>query len=337
MGSVRGFILSHFGKNYLLIFLPFFSILSIVYIIRISILSNKISLNSEEIFHLFGLFLPEVFFYTIPISFIVAIISTLHSLSKESELIAIFSFGYKPLCIVKTFALPSTLTVLLMLTLSLYNIPHDMSSFEVFKTEKIKEAKFIIKPNKLGQKFGDYFLFSSHKKKNTLHDVVLFTRDKNMRLLFAADTANIENHNGIITLNLHNGTGDTFLPDRVKSISYSTISFFSHPKDTSKYSKVQWSFQGIKSHPKEMAWLTYYLFLSLSPLLVLGMTIALGITNPRHEKAHPHMFSFILILVVYMVASYLMRHGTPWILSSIVALFVLSNIVLLKKRLFQRF
>jgi len=67
-------------------------IVSLVFIIQISILSSKIDLKASELFEFFGYMIPNIFFYTIPFSFIAAIASTFTRLSEENEFIAPFCF-----------------------------------------------------------------------------------------------------------------------------------------------------------------------------------------------------------------------------------------------------
>lgn len=336
MAKVRGFLLSHFGRTYFLIFLPFFSILSIVYIIKISILSNQITLGVADIFKLFNLFLPEIMFYTIPISFIIAISSTFNTLSKDSELTALFSFGFSPLGIFKTFLMPAFLFSTLMLLISLYSIPKNILAFEQYKIEQLQKAKFTVEPNKLGQKFGNYFLFTDSKKGDTLSNLVLFAKNKKSRLIFISEQGSIHNHDGNFMLSLDKGKGDTFLSDRIESLSYQTMHIYPSIRQSSSQTHMQWSFDRIRKHPKEMAWLTYYIFLSLSPLLSFGIIIALSTKSARYQNTSTYLTAFFTILILYTLSAYLQKSGTPTALLSIVLFFVLLS-SFFYKRLSDRF
>jgi lipopolysaccharide export system permease protein len=333
MGKVRGFILSHFGKNYLLIFLPFFSILSIVYIIRIAILSNKITLDTGEILTLFGFFLPDIIFYTLPLSFIAAATATLMKLSEDNELIALFSFGLTPTKLLKIFTLPALLFTILMLIISLYTIPQSTLAYKLFEKRKTVEAELTIAPNRLGQKFGDYMVFLGDKKNHTYHDVVLFATDnKEKRVLVIADKGHMEHHNAQFSLNLSHGTGDTFLPHTIESIRYEQMHIYNY---TQNNTNVQWLSRGwsdIGSNKNDMALFIYNIFLSLSPLLVLGLITAFSIVNPRYQRSGIYLVSFGIAIAVYITASVLRKQGTPLLLLLVSLLFLAAGLFFFRTR-----
>jgi len=333
MGRVRGFILSYFSRHYLLIFLPFFSILSIVYIIRISILSQKISLNAGEFLKLFGFFLPDILFYTLPLSFIAAVIVTLTKLSEDNELIALFSFGLTPSKLLRIFALPALLFASLMLILSLYTIPQSTAAYKLFKGKKTAEARLNITPNRLGQKFGDYIIFLGDKQGQRYHDVVLFTTDdKEKRVLIIANEGEMEHNNSQFSLNLYEGTGDTFLSDRIESISYAQLRIYNYARHTVNTAWLNRGWSHIGTSRSDMALFVYNIFLSLSPLLVLGMLVAFSVVNPRYQKSHTYLVSFTMILAIYLTASLLRKEGTPLLLLVASLLFLGCSILFFSKK-----
>lgn len=333
MARVRGFILSHFTKSYLLIFLPFLAILSIIYIIRIASLSSKISLDGYEILELFSFFAPEILFYTIPLSFIAALTATLMRLSEDNELIALFSFGLTPVKLLKIFLLPSFLFTVLMLILSLSSMPKSKLSFKVFEGQKLAEAKLTIAPNKLGQKFGEYIIFIGDKKDDRYRDVVLFaTNSKYKRVIFIADEGSIESNSSRFTLNLFNGSGDTFLAKTIESIDYQQMSLYSYPQNKANIARLRRGWSEIGENRKDMALFIYNIFLSLSPLLALGIIAAFSIINPRYERAHVYLVSFGVTISIYAVASFLKKQGTPMLLLLFCTIYVAIGIYLFQKR-----
>ena len=333
MGKVRGFILSHFSKHYLLIFLPFFSILSIVYIIRISILSQKISLNAGEFLKLFGFFLPDILFYTLPLSFIAAVTVTLTKLSEDNELIALFSFGLTPTRLLRIFVLPALLFTSLMLILSLHTIPQSTTAYTLFKSKKTAEARLNIAPNRLGQKFGDYIIFLGDKQGQRYHDVVLFaTDDKEKRVLIIANEGEMEHKNSQFSLNLYQGTGDTFLPDRIESISYAQLRIYNYARHAVDTTWLNRGWSHIGTSRSDMALFIYNIFLSLSPLLVLGMIIAFSVINPRYQKPRTYLISFTMIVAIYLAASLLRKEGTPLLLLAVSLFFLGSSILFFSKK-----
>jgi len=338
MAKVRGFILSHFGKNYLLIFLPFFTILSIVYIIRISILSNKIALNGSEIMSLFGFFLPDILFYTLPLSFIAALTATLVKLSEENELIALFSFGLDPTRLLRIFLFPALLFSILMLILSLHTIPQSTLSYKLFEAHKKTEAKLTIEPDRLGQRFGDYMVFLGEKQGDIYHDVVLFATDqKEKRVIVIADKGRMETNNSRFSLILSNGTGDTFLSDRIESIHYDQMKLYNYTKNTTDVNWLGRGWSQIWTNQRDMAYFIYNIFLSLSPLLVLALIAAFSIINPRYQKPHTYLIGFSIAFTVYAVASLLRKTGTPTLLLLTCVLFLVGGYLLFRKKAQRNF
>jgi len=337
MGRVRNFILSNFTKNYLLIFLPFFSILSIIYLIRISIMSNKISLDAMEILELFGFFTPDILFYTIPLSFIAALASTFIKLSEDNELIAMFSFGFSSLDLIKIFFFPALLFTILMLTISLYVIPKSTYMYKMFTGKKIAEAKLIVSPNRLGQKFGKYIIFIGSKEGKMYKDVVLFTTDqKEKRVLFMADTGSVESNNSVFSLNLYNGIGDTFLDDSIESIKYEQMSLYSYPKEQADPRNYLYRWSNIWENKRDMALFIYNIFLSISPFLTIGFIASLSIINPRYQKSHIYLVSFAATLFIYLIAIQFKSKGTPALLLISSMIFITVGYIMFK-RLIRRY
>jgi len=338
MGRIRGFVLSYFGKHYLLIFLPFFSILSIVYIIRISILSNRIALDAGEILTLYGFFLPDILFYTLPLSFVVAVATALTKLSEDNELITLFSFGMRPVALLRIFALPVLLFVSLMLILSLRIIPQSTADYKRFESDKEAEAELTIVPNRLGEKFGDYSVFLGGKEGDLYRDVVLFATDnKAKRVLIMANRGEMKREHGQFSLNLYQGSGDTFLSDRIESIRYDQLRIYNTIRHTINTQWLNRGWSRISTSPSDMALFVYNIFLSLSPLLVLGLLIAFSVINPRYQRSHAYLVSFGVILAIYLAASLLKKEGTPLLLLLVSLLFFGASILFFSSRSKARF
>ncbi|NPA50225.1 MAG: LptF/LptG family permease, partial [Epsilonproteobacteria bacterium] len=96
MAKSKRYILDIFANRFFTYFIPFFIIISMVFIIRLSVLSSKINLTFMELSTLFYYSLPEIFFFTIPLVFIASLITTLSKLSESNEIIALFTLGIRP-------------------------------------------------------------------------------------------------------------------------------------------------------------------------------------------------------------------------------------------------
>ncbi len=315
-----------------MVFLPFFSILSIIYIIRIASFSQRINVNSSEMLELFVLFLPDILFYTLPVSFIVAIGATLLKLSNTNELIALFSYSLSPIRLLRFFVAPAMLFSLLLLLLSMLLIPRSTFQFKQLKAQKIQNAQLSVEANKLGQKFGNYIFFTEKKDHEKLEHVVLFTRTKNReKIIFVANKGKLENANGVFRLDLIDGNGDTFSTDNIKSVEYSKMSLFRYLNKKKKKSKVpEW--KNIYKNKKLMSNFTYNIFISLSPLLSLFLVGGLSIINPRYQKISIYTISALILVIIYTLGSTLKNSGTLFILGLSIATIVTLGYGLFYKR-----
>ncbi len=72
---------------------------------------------------LFGYNLPAMLFYTLPVSFMVAVVTMLLRLSNENELTALFALGIKSNRVVRSILLSASLFSILLLILSIIKMP----------------------------------------------------------------------------------------------------------------------------------------------------------------------------------------------------------------------
>ena len=89
------------------------------------------------------------------------------------------------------------------------------------------QSKRNINPSKLGQKFGDLFVYVKSKDNDTMQDIVIYNKDKeHADQLFIAKEASFENQNSVVTLTLKNGSGYTFSQESLKKIDYESMKVF---------------------------------------------------------------------------------------------------------------
>ena len=105
MAKLKEFILNNFTKSFITLFLPFYIIISLIYLVKLSNLSSKVNLDLVDLTTLYLFVMPHIIFATIPLTFIGAVINSLSKLSEDNEVVAIFSLGYSPFNIVK-FLIP---------------------------------------------------------------------------------------------------------------------------------------------------------------------------------------------------------------------------------------
>ncbi len=225
--SLYRYISVNFTKSFLTIFLPLFFIGSLVSIVQLSNITKYIEVSFFEMAQLFGYNLPAMLFYTLPVSFMVAVVTMLLRLSNENELTALFALGIKSNRVVRSILLSASLFSILLLILSIIKMPQAKQDYRLFKAKKLTQAKINISPSKLGQKFGDFFVYVKSKEGLDMRDVVIYTKDKRDRnRLFIAKEANIENRDSTVKLSLNMGSGYSFLDRSLQVIDYETMQIF---------------------------------------------------------------------------------------------------------------
>ena len=340
MGKTRRYILGTFAKNYLLVFLPFLLIVSLVFVIQLSILSSKVNIGFEELLQLFGYMLPEIFFYTIPFSLIAALANTFTRFSEENEFIALFSLGHTPKKVLTTLMPSLLIFTLILLTLSLMLYPQMKQKLKQFKAQKIAEATLNITPNKLSQSFGDFHVFVDEKMKDGgYRNIVLFNRDKRGKYqLFIAKEGTVKNDGKRFTLILREGTGETSDPREVKALEYRELKFYRYPKSRYGNSLTSSEYWGeINTDKKRMRKLLYLIFVSVAPLLVFGIIAALTFYNPRYQRGLSSVVILIVGLIIYIPAAILQKYGTLSILLLFCLVLTLLSLYLVNQKVLKHF
>jgi len=341
MGKMRRYLISTFTQTYLLVFLPFLVIVSLVFVIQISILSSKINLETVELVRLFGYLLPEIFFYTIPLSLIAALANTFTKLSEENELIAFFSLGHSPRRLLWNMLPVLTLFSAILLTLSLLLYPQMRQKLSRFKQYKAAEATLNIMPNKLSQYFGNYHVFVGEKKADDRYgNVVLFNHgEKGKYQLFIAKTGTVSNEGKRFILSLKHGIGETSDEKKIETMNYREFNIYQYPaidyymdfESNGEY----WS--KIKTNRGRRGKLLYLVFVSLSPLLTFGIAVSLTFFNPRYQRNYSAFVIFVIALSVYIPAAILQKSGSYSLFALFVGMLVLLSLILVRRRILRRF
>ena len=336
--SISKYLSYNFTSSFLTIFIPLFFIGALVFIIKISALTASIQISFVEMIELFSYNIPAILFYTLPISFLVAVVTTLLRLSNDNELMALFALGKKSKSIMNSFLFISLLFSIVLLILSLGLMPKTKQQFKAFKHMKASEAQVNINPSKLGQKFGNLFLYVKAKDENTLYDVVIYNKDKtHSDQLFMAKSASIENNNAVITLTLNNGSGYTFTEEALKEIRYEKMQVFQNLNtDEFTYQNIlaYWIKLSFDSDDKRK--ILFFIYISLIPLMALYIIAAFSIINPRYQKNYAYHVLGVTTVGLYSIATLLKSQGNY--IALIVAIVITSLLGLfLFRRYVQRY
>ena len=329
MDRLKGYILSKFIKNFFTLFLPFFILMSAIYIVGISRISAKINLSAQDFFTLYLYTLPEILSSAIPIAFFGAVINSFASLSSNSEITAIFSIGYSPIRFVKYLFPVAFLITIFLLFLTLAIKPITAQKINIFKAKKIYEEKLKILPNRLSQKYGNQHIFIEKGDENNFKNITLFSKEDNFIQIMIAKDGSIVNKKPQAYLNLNNG-----LLFKSNQNSYTFVNFKNLKLFNTQDASIP-TFQSIKRywHGREKP-MQYHIFISISPVILLLALIALGIYNNRYEKNLSSLYIFIIAIIIYMMALFIRRNGDIkyiiifTIISSLVSFYIFRNRVL---------
>ena len=339
MVSVRAYISSNFAKAFLTIFLPFFLIISLVYLVKISSLTSKIQITFGELLLLYSYSIPDIVFYTLPLSFVAALANVLIKLSTDNELIALYALGLKAKKILRSLLLLGFLFSLLLLVISLFGMPLSKQFYASFKESKKAEAKLNIVEGKLGQKFGEYYIYVKEKKDNDFHNMVIYNRTaKNEEQFFAALKGNLNKKNGTTSLLLRDGYGYTYTKDKLQQAKYKTLEVYDKQKKSNyQFRGVSEFWERAKTDKRTLHRLLFYIFVSLIPFISVYMVAAYTMINPRYQANHSYIVIFFITLFFYAIASTLQKWGTFPLLGAAILFTSVLGVWLFHKRVSRFF
>ncbi len=339
MVNLKGYISSNFTKSFLMIFLPFFTIISLIYLVKIATLTSQIQITFFEILKLYSYSVSDIIFYTIPLSFITALANTLIRLSQDNELIALYALGVKSSTILRSFILLGVLFSILLLAISFLAMPLSKQYYKSFKNEKKAEAKLNISAREVGQKFGNYYIYVAKKDKNTLKNIVIYNRtDKKNEQFFSAKSGKIDHKQEVTSLLLKNGYGYTYSNQKLQQAKYKSIEVFDHIQNRNfKFEDIIIYWNKFQTSIHIMHRLLFFIFVSLIPLLSIYLVASFSMINPRYQSNHSFIVIFLTTLFLYLTASSLEKWGNLYILGASIASILILGYWLFRKRVIRYF
>ncbi len=324
-------------SSFLSFFLPLFGIASLLFFIKLVSVTAVIQISFGELMELYLFILPQILFFTLPISFFAAGVGALHRLSFEYETIALFSLGIGPGRILTFFRRYATLLSLALLLLSLILIPQAKQLYKGFVIYKKVQAKINIKPSEFGHHFGDWYLFIEKKGTEGYENVALYNQKlQNQENFIIAQKAKIDNDKGL-KLSLHSGHAYTYQPQKLKQIDFeklilhdtSTNHFF-HYKNPFVY------WLGALSNHRRAYDLTLFVLFSLFPLVSLYFLAALGIHNPRYEKANIFLKSLVVMALYFGISFGISKALGFWALA-FAPLWLVAGVIYYNQKVAKRY
>lgn len=301
MNRLKYYITANLSTLFISIFLPLFSIASVILFIKLATYTAVIQLSVWEMTKLYIFRLPEILFYTLPITFFVASTLSLLKLSNDNEIVVIFALGIKPSYILKTLLKPALLLSMVLMLDFLILFPHATVLSANFISYKKSEAKFNLAASEFGNSFGDWLLYLGKKESDgSFSKVFLFNKKEKEEILIAAKSANLLNDSGILRLKLFDGQGYSYSKEKFTQINFETmlindtmttnIRTYKKPLDF-------WLSDDRAKDKKQM--LITDLLMSLFPIITLFFVVSIGVVHARHGKSQIYLYLFLGIILYY--------------------------------------
>lgn len=301
--KLNHYLHSQLAITFFPIFLGLYFITSIVFLVRIASLTSVITMDFIELFTLYSYVIPQIIFYTMPISFFISLVITLAKLSSEYELTVITSFGLNPVKILKIFLPITFLVSLLLLVVSIGLIPKTKFLSNQFLDLKKKEANFNIKASEFGQKFGDWLIYISDKNDKVYQDLKLFKTENKKDQFIVSKTAVLDNDKGNLSFRLIDGKAFIFDDEEFNQIDYESM-YINDSIADGKMENFENSYLFWKNKIEtrtDLDDLTFFVLTSLFPLISIFLIITFGYFNPRYEKNRAVFYSLIAVVSYYVL------------------------------------
>jgi lipopolysaccharide export system permease protein len=283
--------------------------------------------------------LPEIVFYTLPISFITALSNVLGRLSQDNELIALHALGINAKSVVKNFFSLAVLFSMLLLSIAFISMPLGVQAYNAFKAEKRAEASFNIIPGKIGQKFGDFYIYVKDKNESSFQNLVIYNQTGGgEEQFFSSQKGELLHEEGRMMLKLTDGYGYTYTKEKLQEAQYKELKVYDQNREKGYELRTVLSYwMQAETNKKRMHKALFNLFISLIPLLSVYLIAAFTIINPRYQKNHTILTTFVVIFILYLIASAFQKNGNLILLLIIGAILWLLGRWLFEKRVSRYF
>jgi len=339
MKRLKKYIITNLSYLFLSIFIPLFTIASVIFLIKLATYTAVIQLSIWEMTKLYIFVLPEILFYTLPVTFFIAATLSLFKLSNDNEIVVIFSLGIKPNFILKTLLTPALILTLLLSFDFLILFPHSTVLSSNFVSYKKSEAKFNLSASEFGHSFGDWLLYlGKDNKDGTYGNVFLFNKKKKEEVLIGAKKAKVINDSGILRLKLSNGEGYSYSKTSFSQINFQTM-FINDTisTDLTKYRTPLQYWKSNNRHKSKKHMMITDVLLSIFPIISLFLVVSIGIVQVRHQKGRVYLYLFLGILIYYSLTLSLQPIISYYTIPVVVILWTTINYFIYKKAIVSRF
>lgn len=324
---------------FLSIFMPLFAIASVIFMIKLATYTAIIQLSLWDMTKLYIFVLPEILFYTLPITFFIAAVLSLFKLSTDNEMVVLFALGIHPKFIIKTLLKPALLLTLLLSFNFLVLFPHSTTLSSNFVSYKKSEAKFNLSASEFGHSFGNWLLYIGKDNENeTYSDVILFNKNKKEEIIISAKRAEIINDGGILRLKLIDGEGYGYSKEEFSQIDFETMFINDTMKtDLATYrSPLEYWLSDDRKESKTHMMITDTL-LSLFPLISIFLVATIGVVHVRHQKGRIYLYLFLAVLLYYGTTLGLQKVLIYYTIPVVAITWLIVTYIMYKKTIVSRF
>jgi lipopolysaccharide export system permease protein len=324
---------------FLSMFMPLFAIASVIFMIKLATYTAIIQLSLWDMTKLYIFVLPEILFYTLPITFFIAAALSLFKLSTDNEMVVLFALGIHPKFIIKTLFKPALLLTLLLSFNFLVLFPHSTTLSSNFVSYKKSEAKFNLSASEFGHSFGNWLLYIGKDNENeTYSDVILFNKNKKEEIIISAKRAEIINDGGILRLKLIDGEGYGYSKEEFSQIDFETMFINDTMKtDLATYrSPLEYWLSDDRKESKTHMMITDTL-LSLFPLISIFLVASIGVVHVRHQKGRIYLYLFLAVLLYYGTTLGLQKVLIYYTIPVVAITWLVVTYIIYKKTVVSRF
>lgn len=324
---------------FLSMFMPLFAIASVIFMIKLATYTAIIQLSIWDMTKLYLFVLPEILFYTLPITFFIAATLSLFKLSTDNEMVVLFALGIHPKFIIKTLFKPALLLSILLSFNFLVLFPHSTTLSSNFVSYKKSEAKFNLSASEFGHSFGDWLLYIGEDNKDeTYSDVILFNKKKKEEILISAKKAEIINDAGILRLKLIDGEGYSYSKEEFSQIDFDTMYINNTmTTDLSTYKTPLEYWQSDERKESKTQMMITDTLLSLFPLISLFLVVSIGVVHVRHQKGRIYLYLFFGVLIFYGMTLGLQKVLVYNTIPLVAIAWIITTYIIYKKTVVSRF
>ncbi len=339
MYELKKYIIKNLSLLFFSIFAPLWVIASVIILIKLATYTAVIHLSFFEMLKLYLFLLPEILFYTLPVTFFIATTIALARLSNDNEIVSIFALGISPKFLLRTLSKPALLLSLLLAFDFLILFPHTTVLYRNFIAYKKSEAKFNLSPSEFGHTFGDWLLYIGAKDDNgTFKDIFLFNKKQEEEVLISAKKATIENKNNILQLKLYNGEGYSYSTQKFSQTEFEKMFINdSMSADLTRYETPLEFWQSDYRRANKDRKLILGTMFSLFPLVSLFLALSLGIVHARHQKSYMYLFLFVGIVGYFISTLALQKPLHFATIPTVLIPWVIITYVIYRRKILKRF